>query len=232
MATTGTSFHGRSEPAPSVGGSGAKEAFASAVARFRPRVAVASASTSPPCSSDAQNVETAFPRRSVRTSMGEVLRVPWARLEPWPDGFGVLTGMIDQFYHDHLARLGAALRTGRDENILADTLVFRDDKINTVFDEQAPDHALVHMLQNFNHRARGSAAPIDADDTHHHLVAMQHLAHFLGIEEQIVAAAFADDEAIGVGMTLYRAFDQIELVGNANRLFAIAHDLAIALHGL
>lgn len=26
-------------------------------------------------------------RRTVRVSMGEVLRLPWARLDPWPDGF-------------------------------------------------------------------------------------------------------------------------------------------------
>ncbi|GAB2744867.1 RNA methyltransferase [Amycolatopsis magusensis] len=29
-------------------------------------------------------------RRSVRVSMGNVLRVPFARLEPWPDGLGLL----------------------------------------------------------------------------------------------------------------------------------------------
>jgi len=29
-------------------------------------------------------------RRTVRVSMGEVLRLPWARLDPWPDGFAAL----------------------------------------------------------------------------------------------------------------------------------------------
>jgi tRNA G18 (ribose-2'-O)-methylase SpoU len=32
-------------------------------------------------------------RRAVRVSMGTVFQVPWARLEPWPAGLGVLRGM-------------------------------------------------------------------------------------------------------------------------------------------
>ena len=31
-------------------------------------------------------------RRSVRVSMGHVLAVPWTRLEPWPEGLGVVAG--------------------------------------------------------------------------------------------------------------------------------------------
>jgi tRNA G18 (ribose-2'-O)-methylase SpoU len=32
-------------------------------------------------------------RRAVRVSMGTVFQVPWARLEPWPAGLGVLRGL-------------------------------------------------------------------------------------------------------------------------------------------
>jgi tRNA G18 (ribose-2'-O)-methylase SpoU len=31
-------------------------------------------------------------RRAVKVSMGAVFRIPWTRLEPWPDGLGLLRG--------------------------------------------------------------------------------------------------------------------------------------------
>ncbi|TXT23688.1 MAG: hypothetical protein FD134_2005, partial [Gallionellaceae bacterium] len=72
---------------------------------------------------------------------------------------------------------------------------------------------------------------VHAGHPRHHGIAVQHLVHFLGAQHQVGAAIVRDQEAEAVGMPLHLALDEIQLVHHANRLLAVAHDLAVALHG-
>ncbi len=74
------------------------------------------------------------------------------------------------------------------------------------------------------------SARVDAAFARDHAITVQHLGHFTGMQEQVLALAIADQEAESIRMTLHPAPHQIELVDYADCILAIAHDLAVALH--
>src|SRR3569623_1419219 len=76
-----------------------------------------------------------------------------------------------------------------------------------------------------------AAAAIEAQHAGQSTVAMQHAAHLLGREEQIVAALVGDEETETVGMTHHAAAHQIHFLREAVIALAIDDELAVALHG-
>ena len=63
------------------------------------------------------------------------------------------------------------------------------------------------------------------------MVTVQHLVHFLGREEQILAAFVRHHEAETIGMAFHPAADEIELGRQAPFVAPVLHQLAVARHG-
>ena len=143
----------------------------------------------------------------------------------------VLRGLRDDLDRHHLARFRPVLRVRRHQELLADALVFRRHEQDAVLAVQPPHQTLVGVLEHFHDLAFGTAAPVGAGNARDHAVAVQHLVHFLRTEEEVGAAAVAHEEPESIGMSLHPAANQIEFRHHADRVAAVAHDLAVALHG-
>ena len=152
-------------------------------------------------------------------------------LDHAPDGLGVLGGLRDELGDDNLALLRALEAIGRDEDVLADALVLGDEEGDAVLDEEAPDDLLVGALEHFHDGTFEPAAAIHAGHAREHHVAVQRLVHLLRPEEEIVLAVLGTQEPEAVGMPDHLALDEARLVGDEDRAAAVAHDLAVALHG-
>ncbi len=55
--------------------------------------------------------------------------------------FGILRRLCDQLHSDDLARFGASIKAGFDQDVLVDALVFRHHEQHAVLDEQAAHNA-------------------------------------------------------------------------------------------
>ena len=95
---------------------------------------------------------------------------------------------------------------------------------------QAPDQPLLPALQHLHDLALGPAAAVDAGNARHHAVAVQDLAHLLRAEKEIGSAFVAHEKAEAVGMPVHAPAHEIELRHHADRVAAVAHDFAVALH--
>ena len=145
---------------------------------------------------------------------------------------GVFRGLHHQVNHHHLTRLGPAVVTRLDQDVLADALVLRDHEIDAMFDKQAPHHLGVAALDHFDNAGLAASAPIQTDFTHHRAIAVQHAMHLLRSQEQVVGAIVRHQKAETVRVPLHLAGNEIELADQADIALAIAHHLAIALHGI
>ena len=152
-------------------------------------------------------------------------------LDDPPDRLGVFRRLLDELDHHHLPRFGL-FTPRRDEDVLGDTLVLGHHQSDAVLDEYASDHFLVGAFEHLHDLAFGPAAAVGAGDAHDHPVAVQYLAHFLGPEEDVLAAVVADHETEAVGMALHAAADEVGLLRQEIGAAAVAQDLAIALHRL
>ena len=146
------------------------------------------------------------------------------------DGLAVVRGLLDDFGHDDLADLRVAGTVRRDQEVLVDPPVFRDDEIRATFLVQAPDHFDVGAGQHFDDLALGPPAAIRSAPAHDRAVSMQHLVHFARVQEVVVAAVLGNEKAEAVGMPLHDANDEIELGDDAQFALAVGEQLAVALH--
>jgi len=143
----------------------------------------------------------------------------------------VSVGLRHDFGDDHLARPGLLRVLGRDENVLADAAVGAGDEKNVVLAVKSPDHAVLPSLHDLDDRRFGPAAPVEARLPDHDAVPVQHLAHLTMVQVHALPARIRRDEPVAVGMALDAPCGQVELAGDQYRPFAVAQDLALALHG-
>ncbi|MND04753.1 hypothetical protein D3C83_251670 [compost metagenome] len=60
---------------------------------------------------------------------------------------------------------------------------------------------------------------------------MQHLVHFGGAEKDVLTAILPHQKPEAIGMALHAPTHEIELLGHAERVAPVAHELPVALHG-
>src|SRR5690349_9391169 len=113
---------------------------------------------------------------------------------------------------------------------MADALVLGRYEKDAMLVAQASNQPLLAAFEHFNHLALRPAAPVGAGDARHHAIAVHHLAHFLRPQKQVGAAVIADKKSKAVGMPLDAAANEVEFLDHADRVAAVPHDLAIALH--
>ena len=88
----------------------------------------------------------------------------------------------------------------------------------------APDH--------LDHRALAAPAPVQAGDTHQRAVAVEQRAHLARRQEHVVAAVVGDQETEAVLVADDAAGDQVEPVRQRIAIAPVAHQLAVARHGI
>ena len=92
------------------------------------------------------------------------------------------------------------------------------------------DDLPVRALDHLDDPAFAAAATVDPRRPHEHGVAVHHLAHFPRREIKIGAAVVGHHEAVSVRMRLDPATQHVDLLRDEDRAFAIAQELAVALH--
>jgi len=74
----------------------------------------------------------------------------------------------------------------------------------------------VRTLYDLDDRALATATPVRACAARHHAISVQHLAHFMVTDEQILARRFGNEESVTVRMPYDAASDQIEFPGTSS----------------
>jgi len=138
--------------------------------------------------------------------------------------------LLDHFGDDDLPGPRAAAHIGRDQDVLADALVFRDQVPDASLFVDAADDFAIGPLEHIDDRAFRPAAAVDADDPRGRAIAVQRLVHLLRRQKQIRAAVVGNEKSEAVGVALHRSGHQVELGNDAKLAFAVGHQLAVALH--
>ena len=112
----------------------------------------------------------------------------------------VLRRLLNQFHHHDLIGTGPHIGMIRNQNVLADFLVFSHDPLVATFTIQAPDQRFIDALQHLDNLAFLAAAPIYAMLTHHDPVTMQDTTHFLFVQKIVARLVFRHKKAESVCM--------------------------------
>ena len=126
-------------------------------------------------------------------------------LDHAPDRLHVALRLLQDLDHDDLAGLCRQGRAGRHEDVVLDTLVLRHDDGHTAFVEQAADELVGAAFDDLDDLAFGTTAAVGAGHACQHAVAVQHLAHFVLGQHEVLARIVADQEAEAVAVALYLA---------------------------
>ena len=140
----------------------------------------------------------------------------------------MLARRLDDLDDNHLARLRVAAAVGRDHQVLVDAAVLRLDEPDAALLVDAADDVAIRALQHVDDLAFRAAAPVEADSFRRHAIAVQHLVHLAGRQEEIVAAGIGNQETEPVRVALDRAGDEVELGDDAKLALAVDEQLAVA----
>jgi len=132
--------------------------------------------------------------------------------------------------HD-LARARVAARGRGDQDFLVDAAVVGHHAGDPVVLLEAADQPLGAALQHLDDGAFRTTATVEPGDADQHAIAMQHLTHLHGRQEDIVAATVATQEAEAIRVGQHHAGDQVELLRRRIAAAAVHQQLAVAQHG-
>ncbi len=153
-------------------------------------------------------------------------------LDHLTDRLGIGLRLLDDAHHYDLAVLGRALVLGGDHDLVTDALVIGDDEANAALEIEAPDQLLGAALQHLHDLPFAPPAAVEADDPHQHAIAMEQRAHLTRREIHILAAFVGNQKTESVRMTGYAPGHQIHLLRRTVALAPVAHQLAVADHGI
>ena len=141
-----------------------------------------------------------------------------------------LLRMIGDTHHHHLAVFGPHQPIRRDQHLLRDAFVVRQQECHPGIYLQAADDVFEGTLQYLDHSGLTAAAPVDAGHTGDDAVAVPQHTHLARAQEQVVTALVRVHETKPVGMPDHAPVDQILVVDHAVATTAVAHHLAVARH--
>ena len=126
---------------------------------------------------------------------------------------------LGELHHHHLAGLGVAGATARDQNILAVALVFGRYQPDATLLQQAANDGLGRPLHNFHHPALRATAAITADNARFHTVFVQDRAHLVGGQIDVGAAVIARHKSVSIAVALDNTFDFVQQAAGLTNLF-------------
>ena len=137
--------------------------------------------------------------------------------------------LLDDFNDNDLAGVGRQRAPGRYQDVVLDSLILRNDDRHAALIQQASNELVGAALDDFDDLALGAAAPVAAADAREHAVAVQHLAHLMLGQDQVLSGIVTDQEAVAVAMALDLAGDQIGARRDEQQSGPVAHDAPRAL---
>ena len=112
---------------------------------------------------------------------------------------------------------------------MLDALILGHDDRHAALVEQAADELVGAALDDLDDLAFGPAATVGAGDAREHAIAVQHLAHLVLRQHEIVATVVADQKSEAVAMALHLARNQVGARGDEQQAGPVAHDAPGAL---
>ena len=140
------------------------------------------------------------------------------------DRLHVALRLLQDLDDDDLPRLGREGGARRHEDFLLDALVLGDHDGDAALVQQAADELVGAALDDLDDLAFGTAAAVGPGDPGEHAVAVQHLAHLVLGQHEVLGAVVADQEAEAVAMALHLPGEQVGARGNQQQPGAVAHD--------
>ncbi len=148
------------------------------------------------------------------------------------DRLHVALRLLQDLDDDDLPRLRREGGAGRHEDLLLDALVLGHHDGDPALVQQAADQLVGAVLDDLDDLALGAAAAVGPGDPGEHAVAVQHLAHLVLGEHEILGAVVADQEAEAVAVSLHLPGEQVGARRDQQQARAVAHDAAGALEFL
>ncbi len=139
-------------------------------------------------------------------------------------------GRFGNLAHHQLPVAGITAGVGGNHHVLGDAAVIRINQADATAFAVDADQAIGAPLQHLDDHAFLAAAAIQPGDADHDPVAMQHAAHLVGRQEDVVATGIRAQEAETVFLAEHAAGDQVELVGGTVAATPVHVQLAIAQH--
>jgi hypothetical protein len=136
-------------------------------------------------------------------------------------------GEIHRYHLPHF-RL---LRILRDQDVVADALVFGHEDQRAVLADQSADDAFVRTVRDFHDMAFRPPATVIPDNAREHTVVVHDLLHFAVGQEQVVLAVVANQEAEAVAMALNAAGNEVRGMRELVIAAFVETDLPVTLHG-
>ncbi|MNM57134.1 hypothetical protein D3C81_683270 [compost metagenome] len=137
---------------------------------------------------------------------------------------------VGQFAHHQLAILRTAGRFTGDLDVALDALVIGHHIVDAGFHAEMADQAVDAAFQHARDAAFAAAPAVDAGDVGQRTVTMHHLAHFVGRQEEIVAAFVRAQEAEAFRVGDHHTGDQAQCQHRGETATAVLHQLAVAHH--
>ena len=147
-----------------------------------------------------------------------------------PDGLGVARGLLENFDGDHLPWLGGSRLARRNQNVVLDPLVFRNDNGNTAFGKQSANQASVCALSDLDNCPLGLATTIEPSPFDQDAIAMHRFLHFAGSQKNVWTTIVGNQEAKPIAMSRNPARYEIKLARKQKNAFAVGQQLPVTLH--
>ncbi len=138
--------------------------------------------------------------------------------------------LLRDLRHHDLAVARAALRPGRDQDVLTDAPVVGRDERRRPVDEKMSHDLSVVVLEHLDDGPFATPARVLARHARQHAVAVKCFTHLPRRQEQITAALLRNDEAEAVRMTDDTAVDHVHALRQTVETAAIAQHQPVALH--
>ena len=132
--------------------------------------------------------------------------------------------------HHQLPGARAVARILRDHHVALDALVVRHHVADAEFFRITAEQAGQPALEDLDDARLAAPAPIHPSDRGEHAIAMGDLAHFVGRQEQVVAALLRAQEAEAVRIGDDRAGDEVGARRGHVAAAAVLQQLALAQH--
>ena len=140
-------------------------------------------------------------------------------------------GVVSQYHRHQLPVTRSALGLGRNQDVIANACVMREQKANATLFHIAPDHFDMRSVQHFNDLPLGPATAIETGDRCQYLIAIKHLIHLAGGEKQILCLPLERSrKTVTISVAHHPTAQQVHSLGHTISTAPAGNNLPVALH--
>ena len=140
-------------------------------------------------------------------------------------------GIIGEHYRHQLSMARAALRFGRDQDVIANARIVREQKANAALFHVAPDHFGMRPGEHFNNLPFSPTTAIQTCDGDQYLITIKHLIHLTSREKQILCVPLERSrKTITISVAHHPAAQQIHALRHTIGTPPTGDNLTVTLH--